>query len=695
MYYDEFIKIKNNYNEALSEKDKKISTVTILDETVQVLKNIKMKKISAKKPFLVSMINKALSNIFYDKNITVDIKTSETDTGNFKYEIEIYKNGILLSSNSEIYSTTGGGVISVIAWILKFTMNYVYNTGDLIIFDEMFAQVSEKYVPRISLFIRDICEKYKINMLFISHQNLDEFAHIKYQLSGYKENEIDTLRIDNEIDDNKYKHSYYEVKIKNFQSILDNTFKIKGFTCIKGDSDIGKSAITRAINSILSNNFSASYKRIKTRKPTEIIFTKINKDDKKSIKLEYKSGVVHFILDNGEVLKGKSLAAERLKNELTSFGFNKIDLDSYSNWNSELKKQTENSIITSQHDKLYFSNERNSTERILSIIFKSQVIDNAILTASKDLRKEKEDLDIFIKTEFKLIEEKYNTAKIEYAKVQITRLVEYSDELNKISEKIDKLKIVNDKTSNLIQIKNDIKIVNILKLATNINLEIENYKYKLNDFQNKIDNYISCKTNIKLVTDLNKLSQLINDANQLESKYTDMSDNIKHFKKLSNYIDAIIDLEKIYKYNLTLYDYNRQYGEIITNINKQYEIKNILNLQINLTKLMNYQSELKESVNKVKLLNNKIISISRISKHIITLIKLKQFVAANKQIIKDNLQLKSNLLKQYIQAKNKNSILEQIMNSKIIKIDNFKQENNITICPACNGLGYIHNHKGE
>lgn len=44
-----------------------------------------------------------------------------------------------------------------------------------------------------------------------------------------------------------------KVKIKNFQSIKDLEFDISGFTCITGKSNIGKSAIVRAITSSLLN----------------------------------------------------------------------------------------------------------------------------------------------------------------------------------------------------------------------------------------------------------------------------------------------------------------------------------------------------------------------------------------------------------------------------------------------------------
>lgn len=66
-----------------------------------------------------------------------------------------------------------------------------------------------------------------------------------------------------------------KVTIKNFQSIEDLTFEIpeKSFTCIVGPSNIGKSAIRRAIGCLLYNNSEASYIRNGTKEcSVQVIF---------------------------------------------------------------------------------------------------------------------------------------------------------------------------------------------------------------------------------------------------------------------------------------------------------------------------------------------------------------------------------------------------------------------------------------
>lgn len=65
----------------------------------------------------------------------------------------------------------------------------------------------------------------------------------------------------------------YTLHIKNFQSIKEQTLDFTGFTVICGKSDLGKSAIRRAIETILFNDWQKSYSRVDTTS-TKIEFAK-------------------------------------------------------------------------------------------------------------------------------------------------------------------------------------------------------------------------------------------------------------------------------------------------------------------------------------------------------------------------------------------------------------------------------------
>ena len=56
-----------------------------------------------------------------------------------------------------------------------------------------------------------------------------------------------------------------QLEIKNFQSIKNQTVQLKGFTVFEGKSDCGKSALRRAIDSLLFNSWDNAYLREGTR----------------------------------------------------------------------------------------------------------------------------------------------------------------------------------------------------------------------------------------------------------------------------------------------------------------------------------------------------------------------------------------------------------------------------------------------
>ncbi|NCB03512.1 MAG: hypothetical protein EOM67_15365 [Spirochaetia bacterium] len=56
-----------------------------------------------------------------------------------------------------------------------------------------------------------------------------------------------------------------ELRIKNFQSIKNQTVALKGFTVLEGKSDCGKSALRRALDSLLFNSWDNAYLRKDTR----------------------------------------------------------------------------------------------------------------------------------------------------------------------------------------------------------------------------------------------------------------------------------------------------------------------------------------------------------------------------------------------------------------------------------------------
>jgi len=88
----------------------------------------------------------------------------------------------------------------------------------------------------------------------------------------------------------------FTIHIKNFQSIKDLSIPIQGFTAIVGKSNRGKSAILRALRTVLLNEWNSGFVKTGT-KETQIEFTVEEKSD------YYKSVVPDTEIDKIKVVK--------------------------------------------------------------------------------------------------------------------------------------------------------------------------------------------------------------------------------------------------------------------------------------------------------------------------------------------------------------------------------------------------------
>lgn len=673
-----------------------------INKAVGLLKSAKLYKINTRSQILIDLINLALKDIFFDKDVKIDIQSNETNSGitgyNVTYDIIIYKNGNELAKNQDIYDSNGGGVITIVSFILKILMGYINNSGNFFIFDEAFSQLSAKYLDNLSFFIRELCEKYNLHILFIAHENISKHAHLSYRFKGSVTDGVDTLLLDEydinvSINDKLVKKhadldDFYLLKAEKFQSINKIELPIKGFTCIRGDSDIGKTAIARAINSIINNDFKPKYKRINSRGSVLIQFGYVSNCEYNKLTLEFKGSSVHYILNSGEELKGKALAKDRITDALTEFGFKKIDTSVYKSWNSELAEQTNRINVTTQHDKLYFSNERNSTEKLLTLLFNSENFNEGIREGTSHAQ--------FLRTEYVELQAKIRDAKIKQYELLIYKL-------NISKELLNKIKIAHANYSNLNSKKNkldtDLEYINM-----NFNL-MKKLIISINNISNCNTKYVglsSIKSNISKISERNDL---------IDKQYKTLNFNYNSYIKINKYIDSMNTLNltnsKINHYNVELNIINSKY-KILTNSYIVY--KTVDNFKY-LNKLKNRYNVVNKSLNNVyesfEVLKSSILSVNKI-KTFIQEYNLINAINSKIELINNKLKLYSKLDIDFITKINnlkskcqvlistiskKESLNEQIksIQMNINKLDSeiHSLHDLIEDCPHCAGLGYI------
>jgi ABC-type dipeptide/oligopeptide/nickel transport system ATPase subunit len=68
----------------------------------------------------------------------------------------------------------GGGIIAVIAVVLKILFNIVTKRFPLLVFDETLSFLAVNYIPAMSEFLKTLSKEFNIPILLVTHQK--EFA---------------------------------------------------------------------------------------------------------------------------------------------------------------------------------------------------------------------------------------------------------------------------------------------------------------------------------------------------------------------------------------------------------------------------------------------------------------------------------------------------------------------------------------
>ena len=466
-----------------------------LGEVKKLLIRLKNNKMIEKKDFILNTINTALSDVFVDKRVRLDIEASNTTSSagkiNIKYDIVYYENDIEMGRNETLLISIGGGVMSFISILFKILVGYLYSKNKLYIFDESLAEVSELYRPRMAQFLQKFCEVQGFTIILITQtSDIAEYADLAYMLDGdYNDEDVPTLRIEKTMG-NIPKENYYYSNIENFQSIKKLSFKYAGFTAIIGKNSIGKSASFRAINSIIYNNYDQKKfpRLVGKSKPGKVLNSKITfgyfstendpKNEETQITLERKNSSLMFTFDGMEFV-GKNLAFEKVKEKIESIGFRYLNLkEQYKNFKGNLKDQTERLAITTQQDGYYLIGDKSTdTAKIFDFLFDSREVTIAIQAVNEDV------LDLENTLNNMTLENHANNRYLEHDKKSLEGLtIEYGIILIENLTEIEADLVLVTKQKEILEKKDSTlnKMIEILKMLDHAQY-INNYKKSLLD----------------------------------------------------------------------------------------------------------------------------------------------------------------------------------------------------------------------
>lgn len=690
-YHIKFNVCQNNINNIISLIEKDESTKIALEEELkqlelvhELLTKLKQFKMDSKKDFILKTINTALKDIF-QKEIRIDIEaTSNLDNGkiNMKYDIILFQNDIEIARNEKLTESNGGGILSVISILFKMLVGFIYSDNKFYMFDESLSQVSEEFRPRLSKFLREFSEKQNFTIILVSHtKDLDTYAHTVYSLSGsYDKYQVPVLHIDEVIGEYP-SENYIYAKIKNFQSIVDLEFRFKGFTVIRGENNIGKSATLRAINAVIFNDFSKDTQRITKERSIETsIEFGHSSDENKKIRVSYKSQKVNYEFNN-MVFAGKNLAFDKVQEKIESIGFKYINLkEAYKNFKGNLKDQAERISLTTQHDGLFLIGSKNTdSSKIFDFLFDSYQVALAIAKVKNDIN---DKLNLFnvcgqriaqnnmvLKGE-KLKERYYST---QYYLNLISYNFTINTQINYLNNKIN----IGDKIQNLL----------------NYNIYIFKSIIYLNDLSIKIQKIQNNNINIKI----NKINSII--------AYLKNMDIINSFITKQNSFDKILNSITLNNKKIKIYEKLYSYS-FYQNIFKSIKEKNnslkslLIKEEFNLKKINILQNLIKTGNlnlihNRWSQIFNRFIEINnsygvidiKIEKNLNKINILK-----NQKFKEENIKYLNSINTYMFNLNNSIDATTEKINYTQNELNGLANKYNLEKCKTCGGVGYSHLH---
>lgn len=114
------------------------------------------------------LINSALSTIFYDRNYTIELVTTELrNTNNLQIILnELTEDGQVVKTDIK---ANGYGVQSVIGFILQVYFIIYYKQYPILFMDEAFTNLSKQYLPYLKSLITDLADRYGFTFVLVTH----------------------------------------------------------------------------------------------------------------------------------------------------------------------------------------------------------------------------------------------------------------------------------------------------------------------------------------------------------------------------------------------------------------------------------------------------------------------------------------------------------------------------------------------
>ncbi len=166
------VRIGRRIKELEDEKAQLVKAVGLIDRCIQIISANGIGKIE-------SIVSDGLRRVFNDSTLTLVVEKKSQARGNV-YRLLVQKDG---GEPYDPMNSYGGGVVNVIALLLRLILIKRFKLAKLIVLDEQFNNVSAEYLPTVSALLKTLTDKHGYTILAVTHQPiLADAADSVYQV---------------------------------------------------------------------------------------------------------------------------------------------------------------------------------------------------------------------------------------------------------------------------------------------------------------------------------------------------------------------------------------------------------------------------------------------------------------------------------------------------------------------------------
>lgn len=188
--YNTALDLREQYKEKTEQFSNEKESLNIQNLAIDTLKEILDQLSQEHVERVVALLSYALQIIFFDKEYSVEIVTSDK-RGVKTADLILVERTEDRVIRSPFEDAIGGGVIAVCGLVLQVYYNNVLRQAPILFMDEALSQVSSEYVPTLMAFIKELVTEKSLIMVLVSHdERYMNYADRTYEVDDGEVREV-------------------------------------------------------------------------------------------------------------------------------------------------------------------------------------------------------------------------------------------------------------------------------------------------------------------------------------------------------------------------------------------------------------------------------------------------------------------------------------------------------------------------